>query len=146
MKVNQQRRGKLFVVAGAAMALVAGMVSTVPSAYAGGTIKVDDDKFISIGMGLRMSFNGVENGAANGSAWSNEFAIDNARIYINGGIHKYVKFAFNTECFQCPRSGFQPAGGVADGTFGQNSTIGLLDAIGQFEITELVNLWVGRTL
>ena len=22
----------------------------------------------------------------------NTFAVDNARIYINGGIHKYVKF------------------------------------------------------
>lgn len=146
MKVDRTTRWKSFWAAGAVMALVAGMASTVPNAYAGGTIKVDDDKFISVGMGVRMSFNGVENGAANGSSWSNEFSIDNARIYINGGIHKYVKFAFNTECFQCPRSGFQPAGGVATGTFGQNSTVGLLDAIGQFEINELVNLWVGRTL
>ncbi len=35
-------------VVGAAMALVAGMVATVPSVYAGGTIKADDDKWISI--------------------------------------------------------------------------------------------------
>jgi ABC-type anion transport system duplicated permease subunit len=34
---------KKLVVAGAVVALVAGMASTVPSAYAGGTIKVDDD-------------------------------------------------------------------------------------------------------
>lgn len=139
MKVDRKTRWKMFWAAGATMALVAGMVSTVPSAYAGGTIKVDDDKFISIGMGTRMSFNGVENGAANGSAWSNEFKIDNARIYINGGIHKYVKFAFNTECFNC---------NVGSGTnhFAGTANIGLLDAIGQFEFNELVNFWVGRTL
>ena len=124
--VDRKTRWKMFWAAGAAMALVAGMVSTVPSAYAGGTIKVDDDKFISIGMGLRMSFNGVENGAANGSAWSNEVAIDNARIYINGGIHKYVKFAFNTECFSCNNAAVSGSGADA-------GTVGLLDAIGQFE-------------
>ena len=38
MKVDQKRRWKIFLVAGATLALVAGMVSTVPSAYAGGTI------------------------------------------------------------------------------------------------------------
>ena len=140
MKVGQKGRWKMFVVAGATMALVAGMVSTLPSAYAGGMIKADDDKYISIGMGIRQSFNMVEDGSASGGKYSNEFAINNARIYINGGIHKYVKFAFNTECFNCA------VGGGATAGFGGNSNIGLLDAIGQFEFNELANLWVGRTL
>src|SRR5881296_3204100 len=83
MKVGQKRRWNMFVVAGATMALVAGMVSTVPSAYAGGMIKADDDKYISIGMGIRQSFNAVEDGSASGKQYSNEFAINNARIYIN---------------------------------------------------------------
>jgi hypothetical protein len=151
MKVDRKRFKKLFVVAGATMALVAGLVSTVPSAYAGGTIKVDDDKFISIGMGTRMSFSTVEDGSASGAQWNNRFGIDNARIYINGGIHKYVKFAFNTECFSCSSGGNN--GGVTPTTpvdplnrsSGGNS-IGLLDAIGQFEFNELVNFWIGRTL
>ena len=47
------------------------MASTVPSAYAGGTIKVDDDKFISVGMGTRLSFNAVEDGSASGAQYSN---------------------------------------------------------------------------
>jgi len=139
MKVDRKRRWKMFVVAGATMALVAGMASTLPSAYAGGTIKVDDDKYISIGMGTRMSFNAVEDAAPNGSTYSSDFSINNARIYINGGIHKYVKFAFNTECFNC-------AVNSSAGAFGDRSNIGLLDAIGQFEFTETVNFWVGRTL
>ena len=138
MKVDRKRRWRIFVVAGATMALVAGMAATVPSAYAGGTIKADDDKWISVGMGIRQSFNMLEDGSASGAQWSNSFGINNARIYINGGIHKYVKFAFNTECFGCavgPNSGFA-----------SNTNIGLLDAIGQFEFTETVNFWVGRTL
>jgi hypothetical protein len=115
------------------------MVSTAPSAYAGGMIKADDDKFISIGMGIRNSFNSQENASPNGQEYTNQFVINNARIYINGGIHKYIKFAFNTECFNC---------GIGSGqnAFGGSSGIGLLDAIGQFEFNEQVNFWVGRTL
>ena len=140
MRIDLKRRWNMCVGAGATLALVAGMASTIPSAYAGGTIKVDDDKFISIGMGTRLSFNAVEDGSASGAQYSNSFGVNNARIYINGGIHKYVKFAFNTECFNCSVGG----GGTAG--FGGNANIGLLDAIGQFEFNELVNFWVGRTL
>ncbi len=136
MKVNQQRWWKMFVVAGAAMALVAGMIATVPNAHAGGTIKADDDKWISVGMGIRSSFNMVEDGSPNGKQYSNNFAVDNARIYINGKIHKYVGFEFNTECFGCNLSAVN----------GQQGTVGMLDAIGKFEINDLVNVWFGRML
>jgi hypothetical protein len=145
MKVDQKGRWKIGLVIVAAMALVAGTVSTVPNAYAGGTIKADDDQWISIGMGTRTSFSMKEDGAASGAQWSNSFAVDNARIYINGKIHKYVGFEFNTECFNCPRSG-QAAGGPTTNTFGSNSTVGMLDVIGKFEITEMVNIWFGRML
>jgi hypothetical protein len=115
------------------------MASTVPSAYAGGTIKSDDEnKWISIGMGTRMSFNAQERGAPNGDAYSNTFNINNARIYINGQVHKYIKFTFNTECFNCS------VGGGAG--FAGNQNIGLIDAIGKVEYNQFVNFWVGRTL
>ncbi len=139
MKVNQQRWWKGFVVGGAAIALVAGMVATVPNAYAGGTIKVGDDQWISLGMGVRTNFTAKEDASASGGQWSNTFGVNNARIYINGKIHKYVGFEFNTECFNCAVNG----GG---NSFGGNSNMGLLDAIGKFEFNELVNVWVGRLL
>jgi hypothetical protein len=143
MKVDQKRRWKMFVVAGAAMALVAGMVATVPSAYAGGTIKAGDDAWISVGMGMRSSFNMVEDGSASGGQYSNSFGVNNARIYVNGKIHKYVGFEFNTECFNCTIGSQSPSTGAG---FGANSNIGILDAIGKFEINELVNVWFGRML
>ncbi|MFO0701877.1 MAG: hypothetical protein U0236_21895 [Nitrospira sp.] len=142
MKGHNVRRWKQFIVAGAVAALVAGMGSTLPSAFAGGTIKADEDKWISVGMGIRTSFNSVENGSANGREYSNEFAINNARIYLNGQIHKYIKFEFNTECFNCAVQ----AGSVLGNNFGGNSSIGLLDAIGKFEFHPMFNLWVGRML
>jgi hypothetical protein len=133
----------MFWTVGAAMALAAVMVSAVPSVYAGGTIKADDDKWISVGMGTRLSFNAVEDGSASRSQYSNSFGVNNARIYIDGQIHRYVKFTFNTECFNCTVG---TSSGTPGNSFGSNSTIGLLDAIGKFEITEMVNFWVGRTL
>ncbi|MEO6112793.1 MAG: hypothetical protein ABIQ24_13370 [Nitrospiraceae bacterium] len=139
MKVAEKRRWKILVVAGATMALVAGMVSTLPSAYAGGTIKANDDQWISIGMGIRTKLSAVEHGQANGQGYGTNFGVDNARVYINGKIHKYVGFTFNTECFNCAVGG----GGTQ---FAGNSNMGLIDAIGKFEFNELVNLWVGRTL
>ena len=138
MKVDQSRRWKMFAVAGATLALVAGMASTVPNAYAGGTIKANDDQWISVGMGVRSSFNMVEDGSASGAQYSNTFGINNARIYINGKIHKYVGFEFNTECFSCNVNN--------NLAFGSNSNVGLLDAIGKFEINEQVNVWFGRML
>ena len=126
MKGHNVRRWKQFVVAGAMVALVAGMGSMVPSAFAGGTIKADEDKWISIGMGIRTSFNSIE-GASPAGHYSNDFKIDNARIYINGQIHKYIKFEFNTDCFNC-QAGAGTVGGL---NFGGNSSIGLLDALGK---------------
>jgi hypothetical protein len=148
MKVDQKRGWnvtKRFVVTGATMALVAGMATTVPSAYAAGTIKADDDKWISVGMGTRTSFNMVEDGSANHSQYSNSFGVNNARIYINGKIHKYVGFEFNTECFNCTFGAGNGNGGAGN-IAGSNSTVGMLDAIGKFEINELVNVWFGRML
>ncbi len=138
MRVELTGLWRKFLVAGAMTALVAGTVSTPTVVYAGGTIKADDDKWISVGMGIRTSFNATE-GASPAGHYSNDFKVDNARIYINGSIHKYVKFTFNTECFNCAVGG----GGTG---FGANSNIGLLDAIGKFEFDEKFNIWAGRTL
>ncbi|MBM4127523.1 MAG: hypothetical protein FJ247_09280 [Nitrospira sp.] len=139
MKVEKSRWWKKFLVTGALAALVAGTGSTLPSAYAAGVIKADEDKWISVGMGVRTSFSAVE-GASSAGHYSNEFNLDNARIYINGKLHKYVGFEFNTECFQCSFKS------TATNIGGANSSIGLLDAIGKFEFNEMFNLWVGRML
>ena len=142
MKVDRKRVKNLFVVAGATLALVAGMASTLPSAYAAGTIKVDDDKWISVGMGVRTEFSAVQGTSANGGGMGNNFQVNNARLYFNGKIHKYVGFEFNTDCFNCATG----SGGGGAGNFAGNSTMGLLDAIGKFEFNQYVNLWVGRML
>ncbi|MGZ8157804.1 MAG: hypothetical protein ACXWT4_03255 [Methylobacter sp.] len=108
------------------------LLSAQPSvSEAGATFKIDDTKWISLGLGLRSSFQTVEGAAGqNGDKWSNDFNLDNARLYVNGQIHKYLKVEFNTDCQTCSNGG----------------EVRVLDAIGKFEYNPMVNLWVGRML
>ena len=146
MKTRQTRWWKTFLIAGAAVVLLAGMASTLPSVYAAGMIKSEDgDQWISIGMGIRGGFAAVENGSANGGSYNNSFGIANQRIYINGAITKVIKFEVNTECFDCNGAGGNPFGQTSNGGNG-TVNIGLLDAIGKFEFNQHVNFWAGRLL
>jgi len=111
-------------------ALSAGLLAA-GSAQAGATFKMDDTKWISIGAGIRSSFSAVEAGAPEtGSQWSNDFALDNARIYLNGQVHENIKFELNTESRYV----------------GTTNEFFLLDAIAKFEFNDMVNIWVGRQL
>tara|TARA_B100000686_G_scaffold281110_1_gene302627 strand:- start:12827 stop:14131 length:1305 start_codon:yes stop_codon:yes gene_type:complete len=143
MKFDQIKRNLLHT--GVAVALVAGMATTLPSAYAGGKITIDDTKWISLGIGIRGGFAAAQDASADGSDYSSGFGINNARIYIDGQIHKYVKFTFNTECFSCSKT-YDGGGGQGLGGFGDNSGIGVLDIIAKFEFNRYINLWAGRTL
>jgi len=144
-KTGWNRRNIVFVV-GAFLTLTAGMAGAPSVTYADGKIinSEDPNKYIGLGMGIRTEFVAQEHGAANGGGYSNNFGVNNARIYINGGINKYVKFEFNTECFNCQNS-FNNVGQGAN-SFGGNATVGILDTIGKFEFNQYVNIWAGRLL
>ena len=115
-----------------ALALTALTISYTPISQAGATFKIDDTKWISVGAGLRTSFSAQEGaaGASDNKQWSNNFSLDNIRLYFNGQIHKYIKFEFNTDCQTC----------------GNGGEVRVLDAIGKFDIDSAYNLWVGRML
>ena len=116
--------------------MFAGIMATTlmlsDQAMAGAKLEVDETKWISLGIGVRSSFTTVENAAGNGSSRSKDFNLDNARIYINGQIHKYIKFEFNTECFFCDNQALR--------------NFDVLDAVGKFEISPMLNVWAGRLL
>jgi len=103
----------------------------VADTQAGATFKIDDTKWVSVGAGLRTSFRAQESAAGgDGDKWSNDFNLDNIRLYINGQVHKYLKVEFNTDCQTC----------------GNGGEVRVLDAIGKFEVNPYANLWVGRML
>ncbi len=100
--------------------------------HAGGKISIDETKWVSIGAGGRVSFAAKEDSSPNGDSWSNDFNVDNARIYIGGQVHKYLKFELNTDCTFCGNSDLEE--------------FSLLDAIAKVEINQYFNIWAGRLL
>ena len=115
----------------ALLLLAAAAVSPAP-AFAGGKISLDDTKWVSIGAGLRTSFRTTEDAAPSGSDWSNDFDLNNARLYINGQVHEFLKFEFNTECVFCGDSDLE--------------SYALLDAIVKVELNQYFNVWAGRLI
>ena len=111
---------------------LAGMLWSA-SANAGATFKIDEDKSLSVGIGARASFTAQEKGAgAKSNKWSNDFNLDNARIYLSGQIFKWLKAELNTECAFCGNSSLQD--------------FVVLDAIAKIEPSPYFNVWGGRLL
>ena len=109
--------------------MAATLTAHAPLADAGATFKIDDTKWLSIGAGLRTSFRSVESATTTGK-WTNDFNLDNIRLYLNAQLHDYIKLEFNTDCQTC----------------GDGGEMRILDAIGKLEIIPEFNVWIGRML
>ncbi len=97
-------------------------------------MEYDDHRWLTIGAGYRGSGVWAQNAQNN---YRDRYSNDNARIYVNGQIHRYIKFEFNTECFWCNNThkGDDP-----------KILFTVLDAVGKFEYNRYVNIWGGRML
>ncbi|HEY0905871.1 MAG TPA: porin [Methylophilus sp.] len=112
-----------------AVALACGLA--MQQANAGATISFGEDKSISVGLGMRTEFSSTEDAASNGSSRSKDFSLDSLRLYMNASLNKYIKATFNTE---------KKSNG------NQDSEIGIIDGIAQFEFMPEFNVWAGRML
>ena len=115
---------KRFAYGGAAIFLF--LVSLPVLAAAGAKIKIDDDKYFQIGVGVRGSVSVEENAATNKSNAFNP-APENIRLYTVSQVHKNVQVEYNTEL-------------QADG-----QSINLLDVVVKLDLG-VFDLWVGRQL
>jgi hypothetical protein len=112
----------------------AGLLATsVSLAYAGAEFKIGDEATVGMGLGLRASYTSLQNAAPNGSSNSNQFAVENARLFFNGSYGKMWKATVN----------FNASPGNNTGTPDQ---FRLMDGIAQFEPNDAFHLWVGRML
>lgn len=130
--------------AGIAVCLAIGLFAS--QVHAGGTIEIEEHKWISVGLGLRTSYSAIEDGAPNRSSYSNKFALENLRLYVNGQIHKYIKVEFNTECTNCFSLAEFETTTPQNHAGTSNGDIIVLDAIGKFEFSPYFNIWGGRML
>ncbi len=111
--------------------LTALSISTTAS-IAGGTVKIDNDKWINVGAGLRSSFSIGLDQAPAGNGPNHDFALESIRLYVNGQVHKNVTFTFNTEFKTNDANG--------------NGDTQVIDGIAQFKFSDLFNFWMGRFL
>lgn len=111
-------------------ALSVGILSLLMNSAVSAGAKIDfgDEQFVTVGAGFRFSASSVEDAAPNGTDNSSNFNVTNMRLYIGGQIHEKIKFTFNT-----------------DEIFG-DGPVDVLDAIAQFELSPMLNIWVGRLL
>jgi hypothetical protein len=95
---------------------------------------------VTVGAGLQTSFYncdkaciyspGTVNTGAGDSSVSG-FALDSARLYVNGNVTDKIKIMFNTEY---------------DGSGPGENKVEVLDLVGRFEFSDYFNIWAGRFL
>jgi hypothetical protein len=101
--------------------LLAGIFAAMPSMA---QLKIGS---ITVGAGMRTSF---DHTAPDVGDTTNKFALDSIRLYVNGSVteNNKIKFMFNTDYSST------------------NNHIGVLDAVGRFELHPMFNVWAGRVL
>ena len=109
----------------AAGSTVLAIVLIAGSAWAGFKMEMDENKWISLGVGVR--FEAGANEDATGD-WGKNFDLESIRPYISGSVHENIKFEVNLD-YDGPTNHAQ-----------------LLDGIVKFEFSDLVNVWGGRLL
>ena len=80
---------------------------------------------VTVGAGLRTSFVHTE---PDGGDSTDQFLVNDARLYVNGPVTDKIKFMFNTDY---------------DGATDQ---VAVLDAVARFEFSSKFNIWAGRFL
>jgi hypothetical protein len=111
----------------ASIALASAAMMTPFASQAAGTISFGEDQYVSVGFGARAIFSSTEDAANDGSS-SSDFSLDSARLYVSGGLNKYIKGMFNSE------------------KSGGNDTFQVIDAAGIFQVSPDVQIWAGRFL
>jgi hypothetical protein len=111
-----------------AIALAATTTITPVASHAAGTITFGEDKYVSVGFGVLAGYSSVEDTAPNGDD-SSDFDLNVTRVYLSGGINKYIKGMVNIE----------NSGGTGD-------KFSVIDAAAIFQINPELEIYAGRFL
>jgi hypothetical protein len=94
---------------------------------AGAKIEISDNRYVTLGAGLRTSFAYNEDGAPNGSDSKKDFELESFRFYSGGQLMKGLGFDFNAE-------------------YDGDQELRVLDGIVKLEMSQTLNIWAGRFL
>ena len=109
------------------------------TAFAGGKIKIDDTRWISVGAELRTEYRSIEDGATSGTDRSSDFSVQDMRLNINGQVHKGIQFEFNTALDSA-------TGGSSSGLGFDNDSARIIDAVIKFHFSDSFQVWAGQFL
>ncbi|MCK8517197.1 porin [Methylonatrum kenyense] len=128
--LEDDRRSKQFSRPLTATVGSLGLALTViasPTVEAGPTIEMGPNQNMNLMFAFRGAFTAVEDGAPSGDDYSKDFTAENTRLYIWGDAGERLGYTFHVER-------------DAEGS------LQILDAIAQFELSDPINIWVGRFL
>jgi len=95
-------------------------------AFGQAKINMDDNRWVSIGGGLRTAYQSTETAPGSGEYFK-DFTLDNIRLYVNAQLHKDFQAEFNTE-------------------YDGSGDIQVLDAVVKYSARPYFNIWMGRHL
>jgi len=108
--------------------LFAALIGLAPAlSQAGAKIEISEDRYVTLGAGVRTSFSAMEDSAPSGSDFSKDFDLESFRLYTGGQLFKYMSVEFNAE-------------------YDGNQEVRVLDGVVKLEYAEKFNLWAGRFL
>ncbi len=102
-------------------------------------VKLSEKVKVKLGAGFRTSLRLTER-AADGDNWTEDFNLDNLRLYMGARAFDWFGFEFNTDLgnaqgFENTATGFEEAGNIR-----------VLDVVGKIEPCDEFNIWFGRFL
>lgn len=97
------------------------------AAHAGATMRIDEQRSITIAVGVRSAFSSTEQGAPDAQAASKDPVLEGAILALSGELSKGVRIQLN-------------------GGRGPLGELRVVDAILQLEPSDYVKLWTGRLL
>lgn len=94
--------------------------------YGQAKITLPEDRWVSLGGGLRTNFRSTETAPESGS-YMQKFTLESVRLYVNSQLHKDFQVELNTE-------------------LGAETDFRILDAVVKYAPSEYFNVWMGRHL
>jgi hypothetical protein len=116
---------RTFIHCPATLSVLIVMISS-SIAFGQAKINMDDNRWVSVGGGLRTAFRSTETAPDSGT-YAKDFTLESIRLYVNAQLHKDFQAEFNTE-------------------YDGSGDINVLDAVVKYSPKEYFNIWMGRHL
>ncbi len=115
------------MIRGAALAGAALLIALPNLARAGAKIEITEDRYVTLGVGVRTSFTAAEDRAPSRDDFSKDFDLESFRLYTGGQLTKSISAEFNAE-------------------YNGDQEVRVLDGIVKLGFSDQLNLWAGRFL